>query len=299
MNAIALSLHDITKVFGHTRAVDGLSVNVNRGTVFGLLGPNGSGKTTTIRMIMNILLPDTGRVELLGESPSAVVRECVGYLPEERGLYPKMRVLDEIVFFGEMHGLSRRDARRNASRVLDEIGEKDWANRVVSELSKGQQQSVQFACAVVHNPEFIILDEPFTGLDPVNTEAMLQSIRDLAAQGKTVVLSTHRMEQVEQVCDTICLIDHGRAIVSGTLDEVRSRSDGKSLVIATDVPVESLSTIRGVVSCEKQADGYRLHIDDSTTPEDVVRQVFESGSVTRFEVERPSLHEIFVKAVSQ
>src|SRR5216110_3274154 len=235
MNGPVVVLDRVTKRFaGHT-AVDGLSLAVPSGVIFGLLGPNGAGKTTSIRMIMDILEPDEGEVRLFdergaGRDPSG----RVGYLPEERGLYPRMRVLDVLVFLAEVKGVPRRDARTRALEWLDRLGLGDWRQRRVNELSKGMQQKVQFIATMLHDPDLVILDEPFSGLDPVNAQVLKDTVVELKHRGKTVLFSTHIMEHAEKLCDRLCIIARVKKLIDGTLTEVKRTHGGQHVIVAFD-----------------------------------------------------------------
>ena len=304
MGTDALRLDDVTKTFrraggGNRPAVDSLSMTVPNGSVFGLLGPNGSGKTTTMRMIMNILMPDSGTVEVLGRHPSEVVREQVGYLPEERGLYTKMPVLEQLVFLAKLHGLRSGNARNAALDALAEYGNVSWADRKLEELSKGQQQTIQLAAALLHKPALVILDEPFTGLDPVNADKMRETIRSLRRDGRTVILSTHRMEQVEMLCDEICLISEGHPLVAGKLPDVRASCRKNAVHI---VPIDETVTFEPddvITRAEKRNDGWHLVLHPEADPQTVLTRVMNSGGIERFQLEEPTLDEIFVEAVTR
>ncbi|NPA91083.1 MAG: ATP-binding cassette domain-containing protein, partial [Chloroflexi bacterium] len=216
----ALYLRNVHKWFGSVHAVDGVSLEVYPGEIFGLLGPNGAGKTTTIRMIMHILIPDEGEIRVLGRPPGET-RERVGYLPEERGLYPHLKVVDHLVYLAELKGRPRAWARERALHLLERVGLADRTEAKVRELSRGMQQKIQFLAAIIHDPELCIFDEPFQGLDPVNLQLIKDIIRDLQQAGKTIVLSTHQMNQVEALCSRIAMIDHGRRVLYGTLEEIK------------------------------------------------------------------------------
>jgi len=306
MSEPALKLDRVTKTFRGVTAVDELSFAVRPGIIFGLLGPNGSGKTTTLRMSLGILLPDSGQVRLWGEPPGMVVRARAGYLPEDRGLYPKMRVLDHLEFLGELHGVPRPLGRERARAWLARYDAGAWERRRVEELSKGQQQTVQLIGALVHDPDLVILDEPFTGLDPINTEHLQTTIRGLRDEGKAILLSTHRMDQVEQLCDEICLISHGRALLGGPLRQVKA-SYGRNVVElvmegpndgrAADDFLAALGDL--VATAERQADGLRMRLRSGADSQEVLRRALAHGPVRRFEVTEPSLDEIFVEAVTR
>src|SRR2546426_1438766 len=233
-NAILAADHIVKRFAGYT-AVDGLSLTVTKGVISGLLGPNGAGKTTTIRMIMNVIVPDEGSVRLFDAPGTARDFSArIGFLPEERGLYPKMRVLDVLLFLAETRGVNRRAARAKALTWLERLGLADWRMRKVSDLSKGMQQKVQFISTVLHEPDLVILDEPFSGLDPVNAQVIRDTILDWARTGRTVLFSTHIMEHAEQICDHVCIISRGQKRVDGTLAEVKREHGGRHLSVAFD-----------------------------------------------------------------
>jgi ABC-2 type transport system ATP-binding protein len=220
-------LEAVTKRFGRQVAVDRLDLEVPAGCVYGLLGPNGSGKTTTIRMIMGILLPDEGRVALLGKDPDETRRRRVGYLPEERGLYKKMKVLEQLTFLAEIRGIPRRSGRERAGAWLDRLELGAWAERRVEDLSKGMQQKVQFIGTVLHGPELLILDEPFSGLDPINQDVLEQIVLEFRGRGATILFSTHLMDQAERLCERVCLLSRGRRVLEGDLAEIKSREQSR------------------------------------------------------------------------
>jgi ABC-2 type transport system ATP-binding protein len=304
MNDSILKLEGVTKRFsGHT-AVRDLSLEVPRGGIFGLLGPNGAGKTTTIRMIMNILIPDEGRVLLFGKEASGRDQsERIGFLPEERGLYKKMKVLDHLVFLGEAKGVSRRLAATKAREWLDRLGIGDWANRKVEDLSKGMQQKVQFISTLLHDPDLVILDEPFSGLDPVNSMVMKDVVVELARSGRTVVFSTHIMEQAEKMCDHIAIIARGEKVLDGSLAEIK-RSYGKRNIAL------GFSNGGGRAAAAILQDRTLVaRVDDSGSSAEVelapgaehgrlLKALVDAGvGLVRFEVIEPSLHSIFISKV--
>ncbi|MCD6206063.1 MAG: ATP-binding cassette domain-containing protein [Candidatus Marinimicrobia bacterium] len=226
-----LELVGINKIFNKTVAVDNLHLRIRKGTVLGLVGPNGAGKTTTIRMIMNILQPDSGKILFNGEKFRPELYRKIGYLPEERGLYRKVKLLDLIIYFGTLKGLSLINARKSAVRYLERFEMEHYDNRKIEELSKGNQQKVQFIIAVLHNPELIILDEPFSGLDPVNQTILKEIIREFQADGKTVIFSTHQMEQVEKLCQEVCMINNGKSVLNGPLKEIKRNYGSRRFTI--------------------------------------------------------------------
>jgi ABC-2 type transport system ATP-binding protein len=298
-----LSLDRVSKRFaGHT-AVDDLSLSVPRGVIYGLLGPNGAGKTTTIRMIMDILQPDDGAVRLFGD-PGGGRRhsERIGYLPEERGLYRKMRVLDVLVFLGEMKGMDRRRAGRQAGDWLARLGLADWRLRRVDELSKGMQQKVQFISTVLHDPDLVILDEPFSGLDPVNTQVMKDVVLDLHGRGKTILFSTHIMEQAEKLCEQLCIIARGRKLVDGALGDIKRTHGGHHLVIGFDGNPGAAAHVFADKELVSRVDNYgqyaELELAAGADAQRVLAGLVSSGArLSRFELQEASLHKIFIDLV--
>jgi len=298
-----LILDRVSKRFaGHT-AVDELSLSVPRGVIYGLLGPNGAGKTTTIRMIMDILEPDGCAVRVFGEPAGGRVHsERIGYLPEERGLYRKMRVLDVLVFLGEMKGIDRRRARQRAEAWLERLGLTQWRLRRVDELSKGMQQKVQFISTMLHDPDLMILDEPFSGLDPVNTQVMKDTVLDLRSRGKTILFSTHIMEQAEKLCDQLCIIAHGRKLVDGPLAEIKRTHGGHHLVIGFDGNAGGAARVFADKTLVNKVDNYGQYAELELAPgadaQRILSDLVASGArLSRFELQEASLHKIFIDLV--
>lgn len=294
-----LQVEKVSKVFGAVQAVKDLSFLVPEGAIFGLLGPNGAGKTTTIRMIMRIVLPDSGSILLDGEAVDDVKRERIGYLPEERGLYRKMQVLEHLTFLGEVRGLSRDEARRRARSWLDRLGLAEKAHSKVEALSKGMQQKVQFAAAVIHDPPLVILDEPFTGLDPIATRQFKDEILSMSRRGVAVLFSTHVLPQAEELCTHYCLINRGRALFAGEAEEVRKRYAKPQLKLTTADGAPPPEGIPGVSLVENRNGFYLLHLDGTLQAPDVVREVACRCPVASVEHYQPTLEEIFLRAVEE
>jgi len=296
MNVVELK--SVTKRFDQFIAVKDLSFEVRQGTIFGLLGPNGAGKTTSIRMIVNIFAPDNGDVLVMNKQVSPELQPFIGYLPEERGLYKKMKIGDQLVFFANLKGVNSTEASRRVDDWLKRLELYDWKNKKPTDLSKGMQQKVQFIASVIHNPEVMILDEPFSGLDPVSVDLLKSVILDLKRQGRTIIFSTHQMEQVEQMCDDICLINHGRQVLIGGLREVKRRY-GKNTVI---LDYEGPDTFLGVdlVKQHKRFPNYsEILLSDGADAQAVLKRALESRArVNRFELVEPSLNEIFIETVT-
>ncbi|MGC2333510.1 MAG: ATP-binding cassette domain-containing protein [Candidatus Acidiferrales bacterium] len=291
----AISLKKITKSYDGVTAVDGVTLQVKEGAILGLLGPNGAGKTSTIRMVMNILVPDEGSIRVFGRPVSDETRQSIGYLPEERGLYPRMKVLDVIVFLGALRGLSESEAEKRGREWLDRFALSDWAEKKVQDLSKGMQQKVQFIAAVVHKPQLLILDEPFSGLDPVNAATVKDTMLELRDQGSTVVLSTHRMEQVERMCDSICLINKGQNVLDGDLRAIK-QSYGKNTVHIEFTGPDSFLTHPAVTSVNRFGSGAEVKLKPGADPQEILKAAVQSGAqINRFELSEPSLNDIFIE----
>lgn len=296
--AEALLLEGVTKRFGAFTAVDAFDLALPVGQVLGFLGPNGAGKTTTLRMIMSIIGPDAGRLRVLGHPTAWEVKDRIGYLPEERGLYRKMTVGDTLAYFGRLKGLRRGDLRQRVDEVLTRVGLQDWKRKRVEALSKGMSQKLQFVTAILHRPELVILDEPFSGLDPLNVDMLEKLIADLRRAGTTVIFSTHQMNQAERLCDRVVLINRGRKLIDGAVNEVRGRFAARVVVLDGEGDLEAVGRLPGVSAAQITAGHARLELDDGTDPDTLLRQAIERVRLVRFEVQRPSLHEIFVKLVS-
>jgi len=297
MNAVRLD--SLCKSFGDVRAVDGLSVSVPAGSIYGFLGPNGAGKTTTLRMIMNIIRPDSGRIEVLSARSDKLAKERIGYMPEERGLYRKMTVAGALGYFGALRGLPSRELARRVPQWLRRVELNGWADKKVEELSKGMQQKLQFAVTCINDPELLILDEPFAGLDPVNLELLKEIILGMHRDGKTVLFSTHIMDEAERLCQYILLINGGRQVLNGALDEIRSsrRSRTVSVELEGDTGfVQALPMVSGI-----RPQGRRMDIDlaEQADPQQFLAAIVGKVKVFAFEVRAPSLHEIFVSLVGR
>ncbi len=303
MSSPAILLDGVTKRFaGHT-AVRNLSLTVPAGGIFGLLGPNGAGKSTTIRMIMEIYLADEGRIELLGSPVGArSLAGRLGYLPEERGLYRKMRVTDQLIYFGEVKGLPRSEGRRRAAAWLERLGLEEWAQRKIEDLSKGMQQKVQFAGTLLHDPDLVVLDEPFSGLDPVNSQVMKDVVVDFARSGKTVLFSTHIMEQAERMCDRVAIIARGEKVVDGTLADVKREFGGRHVALTFSRDKERAAAVLSDRSMVASLDDYgataEVELANDATADRLLAALVQAGvGLSRFELVEPSLQAIFIAKV--
>jgi len=292
-----LELQSVTKAYGDFVAVDQLSMTVRSGTIFGLLGPNGAGKTTTLRMIMNIIAPDEGKVLFQGRPRSAKDLSNIGYLPEERGLYRKMTVTDQLVFLAELHGMSRRQATPAVETWLDKVELSAWARKRVEELSKGMQQKIQLVGTVLHQPEMLILDEPFSGLDPVNQVLFKDLLDEYRGMGKTVIFSTHIMEQAEKLCDRICLISHGKPVLDGELSQIKRSYGGNSYRLVADGDIERVQRLPGVEQVLPLDGGAKVLLGEGTNGAELLSDLVGFMTVHEFRSEEPSLEDIFIKAV--
>jgi ABC-2 type transport system ATP-binding protein len=292
-----LELKDVRKSYGDFAAVSGVSMAVPTGSIFGLLGPNGAGKTTSIRMIMDIIAPDQGEIHFFGHPRGAKDLARIGYLPEERGLYRKMTVLDQLLFLAEIRGMKRREAQPEIERWLERFELASWGKKKIEELSKGMQQKVQLIGTVLHKPDILILDEPFSGLDPLNQEMFKDFLVESRRQGKSVLFSTHGMELAEKMCDHICLISHGRAVLTGELAAIKRRLSGNSYRLVADGNLGKLAAIPGVEQVVAQDRGAKLLLSAEADGAAVLRQIVQFADVREFRSEEPELEEIFIKAV--
>jgi ABC-2 type transport system ATP-binding protein len=291
----AVRLEGVSKSFGSLQAVSELDLEVPRGSIYGLLGPNGSGKTTTLRMIMGILSPDRGRVLLFGDDPGRTRRERVGYLPEERGLYRKMRVHEHLVFLARIRGVARGEAIRRADEWLVRFGLAARRGRKVEELSKGMQQKVQFIATVLHDPDLLVLDEPFSGLDPINQDVLEEIVRELHGRGATILLCTHSMEQAERLCQRVCLISRSRKVLDGELATLRRRQGAGVVTVEFQGPRDWIPGPE-VAQAEETPLGVRVRLREGAGPDRLLERALRAGArVSRFQTEEPRLHEIFVR----
>jgi ABC-2 type transport system ATP-binding protein len=308
MPDLAIDIRNVVKRYDAHVAVDDLSLAVPRGSVYGLLGPNGAGKTTTIRMILNIIVPDSGTITLLGEPHrSNGMSDRIGYLPEERGLYKKMQVRRVLRFLAELKGVKRKEADRRIGEWLERLdlktAERDWGLAKVDELSRGMQQKVQFIGTLLHDPDLVILDEPFSGLDPINAQALKDSIVELKARGKTVIFSTHLMDNAERMCDSVCIIARGRKVLDGGVAEVRTAHSGRMVALAVEADgrdrIAPVLADRALVArVDDHNRYYELELTPGADPQRLLQRVVATGAaVQRFELVLPSLHQIFLERV--
>ncbi len=294
-----IQVENLVKHYAHTKAVDGVSFSVGRGEIFGLLGPNGAGKSTTIRTIMDIIKPDSGTVRLMGQPMSEASKARIGYLPEERGLYKNFGLLECLTYLGALKRMPRKEARKRAAALLEQTGLGGYAKRKIQELSKGMAQKAQFLATLVHDPPLLILDEPFQGLDPVNTEMLKKMLQEEQKRGKTIILSTHDMNQVEEMCDRILLINHGRVVLYGSLEQIQQQYAQHAVLLeCARLP----QTLAGVQEVKQDNHSFEVvlspQLEVDSAAQAVLRQVMDAGiNVHRFEVARAPLEDIFIKVV--
>jgi len=295
-----VKLENITKSFGDFVAVSSLTLSVRAGRIYGLLGPNGAGKTTTIRMIANITAPDSGRIELFGQQITPELQDRIGYLPEERGLYQKMKIGDQLRFFAELKNVTGKAVAERIDRWLARLKLTEWKNKRSRELSKGMQQKVQFITAILHEPDLLILDEPFSGLDPVNVELLKDIVLDLKTAGKTIIFSTHQMEIAEKICDDICLINHSRKVLDGSLREIKQSFGRNSVALRIEGGNGILNDHSLVSKVEQYSDEIEALLAPGANAQDLLKKLVASGAmVSKFEMIEPSLKDIFIEKVSE
>jgi ABC-2 type transport system ATP-binding protein len=294
-----ISVLNLRKQFSNIVAVDDVSFNAERGKIFGLLGPNGAGKTTTIRLLLNILSPDDGQITFDGFAFSSALQNKIGYLPEERGLYKKSKLLNTIIYFACLKGVSETEAKKLAKDWLARFDLLNYAERRIQELSKGNQQKVQFICSLIHNPEYVILDEPFSGLDPVNQLLMREIFLEQRKAGKVVIFSTHIMEHAEKLCDELVLINKGKIVPKafGTMSEVKQRFGKNAIYIEFDGDGSFLSSMNNVSKCQLFQNYAELELNNDESPSEFLRTIVSKLNVTKFETKEPSLYSIFLELV--
>ena len=291
-----VELEAVTKAYESKVAVKELSLKVEAGQMFGLLGPNGAGKTSTIRMMMGIAIPDSGRIRLFDEPFERKALERVGYLPEERGLYKKMKVVDQLVFFGRLHGLEADEARKRAKAWAERMEIADALDKKTEELSKGMQQKIQFIASLLHDPGLIVMDEPFSGLDPVNAVLVEKTLLELKAGGKAIIFSTHRMDQVEKLCDSICLVDNGRAVLAGRMREIKAAYERNRVVVEFEGSAEFLKS-EEIAEAKNFSGHAEIRLKEHGNAQKLLQEASAAATIYRFELVEPSLEEIFIQTV--
>lgn len=294
---MVLKLEHVTKRFGNFTAVDNLSIEIPEKEMFGFLGANGAGKTTTFRMILGLLDSSGGKITWEGKKIDYSTSHLVGYLPEERGLYPKLKVRDQIVYLARLRGMQKTEALIELKSWLERFKIPEYENKKVEELSKGNQQKIQFIAAVVHKPKLLILDEPFSGLDPINVEMLKEAVLTLKESGATIVFSSHRMEHVEEMCEHLCILHKGSPVVHGSLKEIKRSFGKKNLIVHADFPLDSLKNYPGVVKSKQTMEGIHLQIEGEYIAEKILKELVNLGLIRKFALEEPSLNDIFIEKV--
>lgn len=295
-----IKLEQVTKRFGDFAAVNELSLEVHPGRIYGLIGPNGAGKTTTIRMIVNIYAPDSGSVTVFGEPLNSELQDRIGYLPEERGLYKKMKIGDQIRFFAELKNVRKNEIDRRIDLWLKRVQLSEWKNKKATELSKGMQQKAQFITAVLHDPDLLILDEPFSGLDPINVDLLKEIILDLKRSGKTIIFSTHQMEVAEKICDDICLLNRSRKVFEGSLREVKRSFGRNAVALRISGGEEVLRNESLVTAIERHSDETEVLLAPGADVQVLLQELIKAGAkIEKFEMVEPSLHDIFIAKVTE
>jgi ABC-2 type transport system ATP-binding protein len=296
---ISLKVENVTKRYGDFKAVDDISFDVRAGRIFGFLGPNGAGKTTTIRMIVNITAPDEGRIELFGNKMSPQMQDRIGYLPEERGLYKKMKINDQLRYFAALKDVPQKKADERIDYWLKRFELSKWKTKKAADLSKGMQQKIQFIAAVLHEPELIILDEPFSGLDPINVELLIDIVAELKSKGKTIIFSTHQMETAERLCDDIILINKARKVLGGSLRRVKESFGKDRVALRSSAGNDVLENSGMIAKITEHSDEKELLLNKNADAQQLLRTIIAAGAdVTKFEIVEPSLNDIFIEAVN-
>lgn len=295
----ALEIENISKRFGDFYAVKNLSFNIPKASIYGLLGPNGAGKTTTIRMVMNIIIPDEGAIKILDGKMDEGMKQRVGYLPEDRGLYPKMKVGEILLFLADLKGLKRQEARKKIDFWLERFDLADWKQKKVEELSRGMQQKLQFIATVIHHPEIIILDEPFGGLDPINTKLLKDIMLEMREKGGTIIFSTHRMEQIEMICDSICLINKAERVLEGNLNQIKKQYGKNTVVLDYEGDAGFIKNFPEIDKIDDYGKFMEIKIKEQTDPQDLLNKLVGRIKINKFEVREPSLNAIFIDIVGE
>lgn len=294
-----IEVKNVFKAFGKTKAVNDVSFEVEKGRIFGLLGPNGAGKTTTIRMINYIITPDSGNITINGIEASPETQKMIGYMPEERGLYKKMKVFDQLMYLTQLKGMNAGDAKKSIDYWLERFGASDWKKKQVGELSKGMSQKIQFIATIAHDPDIYIFDEPFSGLDPINSETLKEIIIELRDKGKTILFSTHRMEQVEQMCDDICLFNQGEAVLSGKLREIKSSFGENTISLEFEGDSSFLDKLDDVRINNRSTNFAEIRVLNGQSMQNILKLAMDHAEIHKFERIEPSLTEIFISTVGE
>ncbi|MEK3732181.1 MULTISPECIES: ABC transporter ATP-binding protein [Paenibacillus] len=296
---LRLQLEDVVKIYADKTAVNRISLEVEEGEIYGLLGANGAGKTTTMRMVLGLIYPDEGKILYNGKPYNKELRRLMGYLPEERGLYPKVKVSEQITYLGQLRGMSAKEADKSLKYWLEKFEVPDYYDKKIEELSKGNQQKMGFIAAVIHNPQILILDEAFSGLDPVNVELLKSTVKELRDNGASILFSTHRMEHVEELCRNITILHRSNTVVKGNLKEIKSRYPREEVVLGTEGEVQGLDKLSGVTEVTRTEGGYLIRISELEAAQSILNTAMSQSVIHKFEVKEPTLNQIFIKAVGE
>ncbi|WP_442599060.1 ABC transporter ATP-binding protein [Neobacillus sp. D3-1R] len=294
---MVLKIESVTKRFGHFTAVSNLTLTIPEGEIFGFLGANGAGKTTTFRMILGLLDSNEGKISWDGQPINYSTSHLIGYLPEERGLYPKLKVSEQVVYLARLRGMNKKDALKELAHWLDRFKVPEYMNKKVEELSKGNQQKIQFISAILHKPKLLILDEPFSGLDPVNVELLKEAVIDLKRNGTTIVFSSHRMEHVEELCEFLCIMHKGKPVVHGELKGIKRNFGKKNLIIHADFPLDFIKNQSGVTKFKTTVEGANIQIENEDMAQRILKDLVGKGVIRKFALEESSLNDIFIEKV--
>ncbi|OPA75614.1 sodium ABC transporter ATP-binding protein [Paenibacillus selenitireducens] len=294
-----LKLEQVVKEYGDKRAVNQINIEVGRGEIYGLLGANGAGKTTTMRMVLGLIYPDQGNIFYNGKAYSQELNSKMGYLPEERGLYPKVKINEQLIYLAQLRGMTRKDADQSLKYWLDRFNVPEYYDKKIEELSKGNQQKMQFIAAVIHRPQIIIMDEAFSGLDPVNVELLKETVKEVRDEGASILFSTHRMEHVEELCQNVTILHRSNTVLQGNLKDIKRNYPREQVVLGTEGAVNGLDGIPGVTSVDRTEIGYRIGIANEQAAQQILTTAMQQSTVQRFEIVEPTLNQIFIKAVGE
>jgi len=294
-----LVVNNVVKHYADKTAVSGVQFEVGKGEIYGLLGANGAGKTTTMRMILGLIYPDQGEIRYNGKAYSKELLKTIGYLPEERGLYPKIKVSEQLIYLAQLKGMSAKDADRSLKNWLERFEVPENYNKRVEELSKGNQQKIQFISAIIHNPQFIIMDEAFSGLDPVNVELLKATVKELRDNGASIVFSTHRMEHVEELCRNITILHRSKEVIKGNVKEIKSKFPKEKVFLQTKSEVQGLERIAGVKDIHRHENGLEIVIANEKVASEILTHALAQSEIEHFQVKEPTLNEIFIRSVGE
>jgi len=294
-----LVVNRVIKQYGEKTAVNGVQFEVSKGEIYGLLGANGAGKTTTMRMILGLIYPDEGTITYNGQTYNKELLNTMGYLPEERGLYPKVKVSEQLIYLAQLKGMSAKDADKNLKYWLERFEVPENYNKRLEELSKGNQQKIQFISAIIHKPQFLIMDEAFSGLDPVNVELLKETVKELRDDGASIVFSTHRMEHVEELCRNISILQRGNEVVKGNIKEIKGKFPKEKVLLVTNSEVSGLDMIKGVKAIHRHEHALEIEIENEKVAKEILHHALSQSDIQHFQVKEPTLNEIFIRSVGE